>query len=203
MSQFASIEKRYGIRIPDLYRTLHDAGHFDPDAGDNYLAFTDNEWLSPDEIAEYEFLEWQAPHKTWFVPFSISARRDEWGWRLDWITDGEPAVVFCERGPEGFGYAPHFQGFLYRKTLEELSGTWLMESTDDAQGLARVKRTVEIVTPHLPAHWAERITELSQREWTTDELEAICVFPRSECEAIAAAELAFPHLDEEFLQEAE
>src|SRR5262245_53273534 len=100
----AVIEERYGISLPHLYRTLSAAGHFDHHGG-VCLALTDVEWLRPQEIASYEFLDWQAPHKTWFVPFAMSARRDEWGWRLDWADGGEPPVVFCERGPEGYGYA--------------------------------------------------------------------------------------------------
>ena len=62
--------------------------------------------MSPEEIASYEVLdEYQAPFKTWCIPFAVSARRDEWAWRTDWMSDNQPKVVLCERGPEGYGFA--------------------------------------------------------------------------------------------------
>lgn len=177
---FAAVEERYGFKLPEVYRLLSDAGHLDP-RGSDCLTLTDVEWLTPQDIAEYKFLDWQAPHKTWFVPFAISARRDEWGWRLDWAAGGEPPVVFCERGPEGYGYAPDFRGFLYHMLLEELSGTWLLENDEDKRGKQAVARSVEIVSPHLPKHWVARLKALLQKGWHLDK-GWICVYPRSECE---------------------
>ncbi|MCA9029922.1 MAG: hypothetical protein KDA66_03890, partial [Planctomycetaceae bacterium] len=130
MDTFDAIESRYGILIPKLYRTMHEAGHFDASA-QKHVTFTDHEWMTLSDIATHEFADWQTLTRQWFVPFSISARHDQWGWRRDWTTVDEPAVVFCELGPEGCGYAPNFQGFLYRMLLEELSGSWLLESADD------------------------------------------------------------------------
>jgi hypothetical protein len=191
-----AVEERYGFALPALYRSLSAADHFDH-RGNACLDFTDVEWLKPLDIAEYEFLEWQAPHKKWFVPFAISARRDEWGWRLDWAAGGEPPVVFCERGPEGYGYAPHFRGFLYRMLLEELSGTWLLQDENDEQGKQAVARSVEIALPHLPKPWRDQLESLAQKPWRSSG-GAICVYPRSECVQIVAKDLAFPHLNERF-----
>lgn len=149
MNGNSHIESRYGIAIPELYRTLHAAGHFNAQSPDLYIAFTDHEWLTLEEIANYELADWQTISKQWFVPFSISARRDEWGWRRDWASSsGEPAVVFCERGPEGYGYAPDFRAFLYRMLLEELSGTWLLESHEDENGKRQLMKSIECICPH-------------------------------------------------------
>lgn len=87
--------------------------------------------------------------------------------------------------------------------LEEFSGTWLLESPDDREGMSKVARAVAAIGPHLPAAWASRIDALSKQPWHTGDDGSICVFPRSECDRIVAQELAFPHLDEAFMQEAE
>jgi len=195
----AAVEQRYGFCLPDLYQWFSAAGHFDH-SGNACLALTDVEWLRPQEIASYKFLEWQAPHKTWFVPFAISARRDEWGWRLDWAVDGKPPVVFCERGPEGYGYAPDFRGFLYRMLLEEFSGSWLLEHEGDEVGRQAVARSVEFVLPHLPKPWAARLETLAQKPWRSKD-NYIGVYSRSECKQIIAIDLAFPYLNEKFWQE--
>jgi hypothetical protein len=201
MDAIAGIEMRYGIHLPPLYRTLLERKHFDHKHRESHLSFSDHEWLTLEEIAQYKFLSWQAPSKSWMVPFAISARRDEWGWRSDWQQGDDLPVVFCGRSEEGFGFAPNFAGYLYRRLLEEFSGTWLMEAPDDLKGKHELERTVHIVLPHLPSAWAKHIKTLSTKPWHKDKHGAICVFPRSECDALVGDELAFPHLNEKFLQE--
>jgi hypothetical protein len=121
---FAAVEERYAFELPEVYRSLCAAGHFNH-RGTDCLNLIDVEWLTPEDIADYKFLDWQAPHKKWFVPFAMSARRNEWGWRLDWAGGGEPPVAFCERGPEGRGTA------CYWKSCPEL-GCWKMRKTKRA-----------------------------------------------------------------------
>ena len=198
---FAAVERRYKFRLPELYRSMSACGHFDPKNDSAQLTFSDFEWLTPQAIAELEFLDWQAAYKTWFVPFAISGRHDQWGWRLDWAAEGEPPVVFCEWGPEGYGYASDFRAFLYRLLLEELSGTWLLEDAADKKGQQMVARSIEVVLPLLAKPWAARLKKLAKLPWQKHDGGTIGVFPRSECEKIVAKELGFPHLNEKFWQE--
>lgn len=203
MDEYDSIKARYSFRLPPLYRELQAAGYFDHAQPTTYIEFTDHQWKSLKAVASHQFCDWQTHTRTFFVPFSHSARRDEWGWRRDWITGDEPAVVFCERGPEGRGFAPDFRGFLYRMLLEELSGTWLLENPQDEEGKATICRVVEVIGPPTSARVGRRIDELSRQPWYTDKTGTICVFPRSECDRIIEQDLAFPHLNEVFQQEAE
>jgi hypothetical protein len=196
-----AIEARYGFSLPASYRALQAEGRFAA-GSENWLHLTDLEWLGLRDIAAYQFEDWQLAAAGHFVPFAISARRDEWCWRLDWANGGEPPVVFLERGPEGYGYAPDFRGFLYRVLLEELSGSWLLQDETDEHGQALVWQSVNTVTPFLPEAWAARLRDLAARPWYKDKSGAIRVFPRTECKQIVAEELKFPHLNEYFMQEA-
>lgn len=203
MDHYEWIAARYSFRLPPLYRELQAAGCFDFTQPDKYIEFTDHEWLSLKGIAGHEFCEWQTNTRKFFVPFSHSARRDEWGWRLDWIEGDEPAIVFCERGPEGRGVAPDFRGFLYRMLLEELSGTWVVENPQDEEGKAKIRRAVEVIGPRLPREWAQQIDELLRQQWYVDKDQNVCVYPRVECNRIIEKDLGFSHLHDVFQQELE
>ena len=96
MDEWDLIEARYSFRLPAIYRELQAAGHFDHTQSDRYIEFTDHHWISPAAIASHEFCPWQSYTRSFLVPFSHSARRDEWGWRRDWIVGSEPAIVFCD-----------------------------------------------------------------------------------------------------------
>lgn len=198
MDEYSAIEQRYGCGLPDVYRALRKQGHFDwhgPDASPDYLFLTDLEWLSLQEIAEYQFFDWQIGG---LIPFAISARRDEWCWRRDWQQGAEPPVVLCRRGDTGYGFAPDFRGFLYRILLEEFSGTWLVESFGIHGTQERLRRYVDFVRPYLPERWVGQLSSLANRDWVTLADGTVCVFTREECNRVVQDELAFPHLNEEF-----
>lgn len=198
MDAAALIQQRYGYSPPDLYRTLRAAGHFSTTPWENYLSFHDCEWLSPEEIAGYEFLDFQITSDGGFVPFAVSSRRDEYCWRLDWSAGAERPVAFCERGEEGFGYAPDFRGFLYRKALEEFAGRG---GCENEAGLGHLRRAVAIIAPHLPDPWADHLRGLARRdlgEWSRGRYGELYALSKAELEAAIGANLAFPHLDETF-----
>lgn len=204
MDADTSIQQRYGFALPGLYRTLLARGHFSPRPWKNYLSFDDCEWLTLEAIATYEFLDFQITSDGGFVPFAVSGRRDEWCWRLDWAAQAGPPVVFCEHGENGFGYAPDFQGFLYRKALEEFAG----HNDFAAQGrkLEDLRRAVAIITPHLPAAWGKQLRALATydlSEWHRGDYGELYVLPKSELETLIAEHLAFPYLNETFIQDKE
>ncbi len=181
MDEYSVIEQRYGYRPPNVYRTMQKKGHFDwhgPNGSPDDLFLTDLEWLSLQKIAEYKFFDWQVGV---LLPFAISARRDEWCWRLDWQQSAELPVVFCERGAIGYGFAPNFCGFLYRILLEEFSGTWLVDSFGTQGTQTRLCRYVDFVRPYLPERWVRSLLSLAKREWVTLADGTYCGFSREEC----------------------
>ncbi len=198
------IQTRYGFALPDIYRALLVKGHFTTKPWKNYLSFDDCEWLSLDQIANYKFLDFQITSDGGFVPFAVSSRRDEYCWRLDWATGTESPVVFCEYGESGFGYAPDFRGFLYRKALEEFAGH--NDFANDEGKLVELRQAVKIISPHLPTSWSNQLRELAAcglDDWHTGEYGELYVLPKSELADRIASQLAFPQLNETFAQDKE
>jgi hypothetical protein len=201
MNEYEAIRLRYGFELPEPYRSLRDAGHLDAPPSQNHLAFYDCEWLSLRAIAEYSFNEWEITGDGMFVPFAITGRHEPYCWRLDWESGAEPPIVLCERCESGICLAPDFRGFLYRMALEAFAGR------NDFLGEAKVEelhQTVNILASLLPAHWAQQLRDLRGRPWQKDEKRG-CLFilPQPECDAIIAAELTFPHLNEVFIHDKE
>lgn len=204
MDTLAAIETRYGITLPKLYRDFLVQRHFSPEPWKNYLAFDDCEWLSPKAIESYKFLDFQISSDGGFVPFATTSRRDEFCWCLDWATGAEPPIVFCERGESGFGYAPDFRGFLYRKALEEFAG--YNDFASDEGKLGDLQRAVKIISPHLPAEWAKQLRTLAEYdldEWQEGDAGELYVLAPADLEARIGSQLAFAHLNESFEQDKE
>jgi hypothetical protein len=200
MQAYEIIFGRYRFEIPETYRALHALGHFDIPPTKDYLAFYDCEWLPLQEIAEYEFSKWSSASDGGFVPFAQTGRGEPYCWRLDWARGGEPPIVLCERCESGVCLAPDFRSFLYRMALEAFAGR------NDFLGDAKVEqlyRAVDIIAPHLPDDWVRRLRDLRGGRWQRIEKHGgyLVVLPRQECDAIIAAELAFPHLNEEFIHD--
>lgn len=193
-----AIEKRYGFSLPNEYLALRYSGHLTwPEPEPKvYLHLSDFEWLTPEEIARYDFFD-QIPG---LVPFAISARRDEWAWRTDWAVDGRVPVVFCGRTTSAAGYAPDFAGFLYRILLDEFSGTWITNDFGPEGTVAQFHRYVDWVAPLIPARFVAMLRWIlaSNPKLRTLADGSEGVFPREEADRIAARDLAFPHFDEEF-----
>jgi hypothetical protein len=200
-SDLQRAEQRFGISIPDSYSNLVGTGAFSwggPENVHKYLFLSDLEWLTPAEIAGYEFL-FDYPC---IVPFAVSARRDEWAWYPAWCEAGESAVVFRERGMMASGYAPTFEAFLFRRLLEELAETWLPEDPGFGPdgALQQIRCNIELARSVIRPQWYEVLVlkvgpspvlrESEDGDWSLISWE--------ESQSVAAVELQWPHLDEEF-----
>jgi hypothetical protein len=202
MDALASITKRFEFTLPAAYKALLDGGHLGM-PWETYVVFDDFEWLAADAIAEYEFSKYSIASDGGFVPFAINGGGNPWCWRMDWTANGVTPVAFCE-GEKGLGYAPDFRGFLFRKALEEFAGANDLASSPKKH--ADLRRAVDIVAPHLPAAWTKRLRELAGHEmkkWQKGKFGELFVLPKDELNAIVAKELAFPHLDEKFIEDKE
>ena len=121
---FRSIEKRYDFALPQAFKTAWEAGW----AGDNYLALPDLEWLPLEEIAEYEFEDYQI---SGLVPFASTGGGDLWCWQPAFLGPDGPRVIECPHDcTEASVYAPDFRSFLYRRLLDEACACFL-----DAEGM--------------------------------------------------------------------
>ena len=201
MDTIAAIRQRYGFELPELYFRLLSTGHFSTKPWETYLNLHECEWLSLEEIATYEFMEFQITSDGGFVPFGISARRDEYCWKLDWATETEPPVVVCERGERGFGYAPHFQGFLYRQAIEAFAGCGGVENE---RSLSILQRTVHILTPYLPCPWSDHLRGLAEHkfsDWKKGNHGERFLVTKEEVAGVIAEQLDFPYLNESFVQD--
>ena len=198
-NDYKLVQTRYSFDLPPLYRELQTAGCFDYTQPEKVILFTDHEWMSLQEIAHFEFYEWQNKSREFFIPFARTRRRHTYGWRKDWINGEEAEIVFCEHGPFGSGFALDFRAFLYRMLLQEFSGTSLLKSPNDGNGKAKIRRAVQVICPRLPTDWARRIDELSRQPWYTED-KMNRVYSMAHCETIIQMDLSFPHLDEEFRQ---
>jgi hypothetical protein len=203
MDEFEAIRRRYGFEMPETYRVLQSAGNFQPPL-EKYLSFYDCEWLPLEEIANFQFNRWEIASDGGFVPFAMTGRHEPYCWRLDWAHGGEPPVVLCERCESARCLAPSFQGFLYRMALEAFAGR------NDFLGDSKVDelvRAVNIIVPLLPGDWARRLRDLRDRQdWQTKQERAGCslfLLAPDECKAILAVDLAFQHLNEEFIHDKE
>lgn len=198
MDSTDKIEARYRLKLPSDYLQLYEANRFTwfgVDKSPEYLSFTDLEWLTLDEIAEYKFLD----QIDGLVPFAISARRDEWSWRTDWNTGSEPSVVFCGRVDTGYGYAPHFKGALYRLFLEELSGTWIYQDHGRHGTIQQFRKYLQFFETLFPERWIQTLQELLPPDARLRKLpRSIGVVSSDITDAIIARDLAFDHLNEVF-----
>ncbi len=199
-SDLQRAEQRFGMSIPDSYSDLAGTGALTwngPERVDEHLFLTDLEWLTPAEIADYEFLLAYPG----IVPFAISARRDEWAWYPTWSEAGEPSVVLSERGMSATGYAPTFEAFLFRRLLEELAGTWLADDPDFGPegALRQIKGNLDLIRPVIRPPWyvvlkmkvgpSAVLRESEDGDWS--------LITWEESQSIVAAELQWSHLDEE------
>jgi hypothetical protein len=83
-------------------------------------------------------------------------------------------------------FAPNFAGFLYRRLLEEFSGTWLTEmlSLKDVQAL--FVRYSEELTDVLQAEWVSVLRDLVRRELRERADGAVGLLTREDANAIVA-----------------
>lgn len=112
MDQYELVEQKYGLVLPEAYRSMYAAGWCDVKSN-NYFWLSDAEWMSLTEILDYQPQDY---HKPGFVPFARTAGGDGWCWCPFLNSD---TVVSCPHDLElGSYYSASFIGFIYRQLLE-------------------------------------------------------------------------------------
>jgi hypothetical protein len=190
------IERRWGMRVPDPFSALWEAGLTQPGHAQS-LNLTDTRWLSPEQILSLEVPASRIPG---LVPFALTGRGDAWSWYREWQTDRGTAVVYCPHDLNtGEGYAPDFIGSVYRLLLEEFSSSWLVgRLADTPEQLGAVfRRYSAAVAPFMPAPWSQGLSAFAERPVVEIERDAYGVMTREEAQQIIRRDLAFGGLDQE------
>ncbi len=193
MDQYEQVEQKYGLVLPEAYRSMCAAGWFDVKS-DNYFWLYDAEWVPLTEILNYQPEEY---HKPGFVPFASEGDGSHWCW---WPSAHPETVVLCPRDcGEGEFYAPSFTGFLYRRLLDYASYVPLEEEQEARQYLRDWSARL---STYLPILWKDTLKTLASGEltrWSYNGRDAGWGFMTHEQkQEIVQRDLAFPLLDQEF-----
>lgn len=196
MSIYSGIETKWGFSLPAGYRVLADCGAMDYEHP-NYLRLTHvNEWYFPPKLYGQELPDYWRPG---FVPFAQNCMADRLAWALEWSNGGDIPVVFCPNSLNmARGYAPNFEGAVYRALIEELSGSWLgmglgVQLPELKQLFARY---IEMVEPVLPASWAKTLRRSLECEMWADE-DGAHLIGDDRADEIIKSDLSFPQLGEQ------
>ncbi len=180
---YKRIEARYGFSIPDEYRQMQSRGSFNVRNDERYVWLHEAEWLSLEEIADYEF---EPYHKSGFVPFAFNCAGDLWCWWPEAASHGITPVVWCLHDADMAEVsAPHFIGFIYRQIVEFCAADYSMDKQELQNQLQE---------------WHSRFAEFFTAEWAKNLLTLTDKAPLTEGEyaEIVQRDLAFERLDERF-----
>ena len=196
--QFQQVEQKYGLILPDAYRSMYAAGWMDV-KGDNYFWLNDARWMSLERILNHEPEEY---HRPGFVPFARTVGGDEWCW---WPSTHPGTIVLCPHDCyDGQVYAPSFIGFVYRRLLDFCIYDFnAAEDPEEAEENRKILTdSVTRLFIYLPGVWLETMKTLTTAaavSWTVNGREVGGgLLTGEQKQAIVQRDLAFPMLDQEF-----
>ncbi len=100
--------------IPSIYIKMNERGFINGDNG-SYLWLNEMEWMTIDEIKEYEYDEGESES---IVPFAITGGGDKWVWVVN-NENEEYCVGLCERAESnGVYYAKNIEDAILRQIIE-------------------------------------------------------------------------------------
>jgi hypothetical protein len=191
----AAIHSRYGFALPELHGILRAQGCFDPFHA-HHLQFSDLLWLTRGAIAAHRF---HPDQMQGLVPLARTAQDDLWCFVPAMGEAGRAPIAYCPDEDEvAHLVAPDFTAFLYRSLLEEYACTGLTEHSGVQQSRETLAQYVDLLAPHFPEAWAERLRGLQALPWTGDRNDYYGAIDGETLDGILAADLAWPRLEEEF-----
>ncbi len=153
MNEYEQVESKYGLILPEAYRSMCAAGWCDVKS-DNYFWLYEAEWMSLTEIVNYQPAEY---HKPGFVPFAFTGGGDYWCW---WPSEHPAAVVLCPHDcEEGEFYAPSFIGFIYRSLLD-YSRYVSTEDEHEDEVRQNLREATMRLQNYFPAAWLDTLNIL-------------------------------------------
>ena len=192
--QSQQVEQKYGLILPDAYRSMYAAGWMDV-KGDNYFWLNDARWMSLERILNHEPEEY---HRPGFVPFARTVGGDEWCW---WPSAHPGTIVSCPHDFElGDYFTPSFIGFIYRRLLDYT----LYVPAEDEQEVRECLRTAVIrLSAYLPHLWKEALTATASASSVQYSLPngteaGPGLITEEQYQAILQRDLALPQLNQQF-----
>lgn len=157
---------REDFHFPPVYIEMEKRGWFnvadfkDRDSIEmqTYIWFDDMEWLSHDQIINYEY---DADRSRTVVPFAVTGGGDIWGWYLD-DKERMPVVLCCHDDVEGHFYAPFFEAALFRHILEFASQNNFSVGTGEPWEMELL-----VARKHL-LHWKDTFGQWFASEWLAE-----------------------------------
>jgi hypothetical protein len=187
------VKARFGFSLPEDYLRFWRAGLL-PRERATALNFSRYWLLSPDQIVDRRWPEYKIKQ---LVPCARTGGGDHYCWYVP--ESGDVWMADCPRDSDiATGFAPHFEGFIFRALLEEFADSWLIEDPQEMTATYKdyARRVGEVMRPN----WTEILIKLASQGPTINEWEHLQVFSWREAQAIVNAELAFPMLNKEFAQ---
>ena len=200
MEAFEKIRERFEFSLPDDYLKFWNAGILVSDkvAG---LWMSRYWWLTPDKIADIDQYQWPFYKIRSLVPCARTPGGGHYCWFVE--KNGGVWIAECPRDSDfAEGFAPNFEGFVFRSLIEEFTGTWHIKNLAGAS--AMFQRYAEMVRPLFRPRWADILANLASRRPVRSTMRGAegcpCVLTQDEASEIVRSELAFPNLGKEFRQ---
>ena len=199
MDDLERVEQRHSFRLPEAYRSIQALGWLDVKLPDNpsYFWLNEAEWMLPEEIADYEFQDYQKPD---FVPFALTGGGDHW---CCWLSEHPDAVVLCQHDSyDGEFYAPSFLGFIYRSLLDYARYV-SVEDEEEGEVRQNLRRAAARFRDRFPAPWLDTLNALASAPLVQSFLPSgrstvWGLETEQQYQEIVQRDLTFPLLDQRF-----
>src|SRR3974390_1113596 len=166
--------KRCAYEVPKECRRLLERGWLTLDRpasaisatpGDGYLFMHEMEWYGLEEIATFDFPEFDRPHLPGLVPFAFNGASDYWCWQRDKTYEHGTRVLLCYHDTgSAVIFAPNFQTALYRQALAYATYWVGSKNVSLAEGRAYLHRwAVDLASIFSPV-WCKVVSDLSPRQ---------------------------------------
>lgn len=183
--------------LPEAYTRLFDAGLLDYRKKRSCIVLDHAEWLTPQDIAS---VDWPPHVVPGLVPFAQTGSGDHWCWYVPWSGDNEIPVVFSPHDMNrASGFAPNFEGCVYRLVLEQFARSSLLGERSAARLSKTFKRYAAQLQPFLPRRWGATLSTLAARP-VRQAGDAFCLMEEDELRAIISRDLTFARMGKKFRQ---
>jgi hypothetical protein len=195
---YDAIAARYGFPLPEEYRDMRRRGWIGGTYEDDFLGPLNAEWLSLEEIANYDFgPDVEEGARPPVVPFAMDGGANPWCWYPARATASTVPTVFCNflDFSEARMDAPSFLGFCYRQLLDYLSQGEYAPKGGDPAYLDRWRSDWSTV---LPPAWRQVLSEIPPTpsvEWNDGASCRGYLHPDDNMRRVAR-DLTFPDIDE-------
>lgn len=196
MDSLSKVKERFQFTLPNDYLTFFGAGLLENDQSTG-LRVSRHFWLSPDEIAS---CQWPSYKTRSLVPCAQTPGRDHLCW---FVAESEdPWIAECPRDSDmAEGFAPHFEGLVFRSLLEEFADSWQTVELNEVSPI--YQRYVERVAKVMRRNWVEILWKCASQPVGLNEWKRPKVISAEYMSHVISSELVFPFMGSEFRQHVE